>query len=419
MSDAPLRSRWSPSRRLLFAALYLSEGAPIGYIWWALPTKLRAAGVPIERITQLTAILILPWAFKFIWAPLVDALPMPRAGIRGWIVLAQTCMGLALIPPMFLEPGSNLGWFSVLLLVHAFAASTQDAAVDAYAIASVPLEERGSINAWMQVGMLVGRSAFGGMALYVERWIGSTVVMAALLLCVWSTMALVLLAGESVPRQIVAGVESRVHAFASTLRLALSRKATWLGLIFAAFGGAAYEALGSVAGPMLIDSGAGQDTVGLFFAAPAVVCMGIGALAGGRVGDRIGRTPAVVGFMLGIAAVTMAIGVAFAFADSFHLLLVAMAVLYLFIGAFTASSYALFMDITDPRLGATQFSAFMGTTNLCEAWSALAVGSLISQLGYAWALCLMTAPTLSCIFIIRHIRSEAQSMGAQYLSSRT
>ncbi len=59
----------TPTRRkVLFAALYLSEGAPIGFIWWALPTRLRMAGVTVEQITLLTAVLVLPWAFKFLWA---------------------------------------------------------------------------------------------------------------------------------------------------------------------------------------------------------------------------------------------------------------------------------------------------------------------------------------------------------------
>jgi hypothetical protein len=40
-----------------------------------------------------------------------------------------------------------------------------------------------------------------------------------------------------------------------------------------------------------------------------------------------------------------------------------------FIGLFTAASYALFMDLTDPKLGGTQFSAFMAATNGCESWS--------------------------------------------------
>ena len=61
-------------RRILFAACYLSEGAPIGFLWLALPTRLRVSGVPIEQITWLTAVLVLPWTFKFVWAPLVDIL---------------------------------------------------------------------------------------------------------------------------------------------------------------------------------------------------------------------------------------------------------------------------------------------------------------------------------------------------------
>lgn len=416
MSDTLRPLSYQPSRRLLFTALYFSEGAPIGYIWWALPTKLRAAGVPVESITQLSAILILPWAFKFLWAPLVDAFSMARVGVRGWIIVAQTCMGAALIPLMFLDPGRNLGWFSVILLLHAFAAATQDVAVDAYAVADVPPEERGSTNAWMQVGMLVGRSAFGGLALYAERWIGSAAVMGALLACVWSTMLLVLLVREPRRTAAVANVDGRFRAFARTLRYALTRKATWLGLVFAAFGGCAYEALGSVAGPMLIDGGASQGTVGLFFAAPAVVSMGIGALAGGRIGDRFGRAFAVVGFMVAIVVAAVAIAITFALAYSTYLLLVALAVLYLFVGAFTASSYALFMDVTDPRLGATQFSAFMGATNLCEAWSALAVGLLISELGYALALCLMTVPTLLATTLVRHMSLHAHKTGPANLA---
>jgi len=49
-----------PGRIALFTLLYLSEGAPIGFIWWALPTLLRTAGVSVPKITELTAMLVLP-----------------------------------------------------------------------------------------------------------------------------------------------------------------------------------------------------------------------------------------------------------------------------------------------------------------------------------------------------------------------
>ena len=41
-------------RSILATALYLTEGAPIGFIWWAMPTLLRREGIEIDSITSLT-----------------------------------------------------------------------------------------------------------------------------------------------------------------------------------------------------------------------------------------------------------------------------------------------------------------------------------------------------------------------------
>lgn len=105
----------------------------------------------------LTSIVILPWAFKFLWAPLVDVLRGPRWGRRGWVVSTQVLMGLSLLPLAVLDWQSSLGLLFGLLLLHAFAAATQDVAIGAWAISITPPEELGAINGWMQSGMLVGR----------------------------------------------------------------------------------------------------------------------------------------------------------------------------------------------------------------------------------------------------------------------
>ena len=147
---------------LLFAVLYASEGAPIGFIWWALPTLLRSADVPIDRITSLTAVLLVPWIFKFLWAPALDLLRGPRWGYRAWLIAMQVIMGLALVPLAWLDPVQHFDTWRMLLLVHAFSAATQDVAIDALAIGAVPPGERGRLNGAMQAGMLTGRSVFGG-----------------------------------------------------------------------------------------------------------------------------------------------------------------------------------------------------------------------------------------------------------------
>ena len=89
----------TPNRRkLLFGVLYLSEGAPIGFIWLGLPTRLRAIDVPVDQITWLMAALILPWTLKFLWAPLVDLLRGPRWGFKHWILSSQFLMAATLLP---------------------------------------------------------------------------------------------------------------------------------------------------------------------------------------------------------------------------------------------------------------------------------------------------------------------------------
>ncbi|MCA9147618.1 MAG: MFS transporter, partial [Planctomycetales bacterium] len=137
--------------------------------------------------TALTAMLAVPWALKFLWAPVVDALHDRGWSLRRMIMTAQSVMIACLVPLIGVDPVERLDLICVLLLLHAVAASTQDVAIDAWCISLAPPEEHGRINGWMQAGMLLGRSLLGGGALVMTAWIGSTsvvmVLCIALLLC--------------------------------------------------------------------------------------------------------------------------------------------------------------------------------------------------------------------------------------------
>lgn len=393
-------------QQVLFGALYLSEGAPIGFIWWALPTRLRVAGVGVETITALTSMLVLPWVFKFLWSPLIDAVRTPRWTLRSWILSMQLLMGISLVPLVIEDVSVNLSWMFPLLLVHACAAATQDAAIDALAIASVPPAERGAINGWMQVGMLTGRSTLGGGALMLEQQIGTCGVMVALIGVIWSSSLLVLASREIGPPQVTAeSIIDRFRRLGSRLRSASRSPVTWAGLLFAATAGAGFEAVGAVAGPFLIDRGSTSEEVGAFFALNSVMGMAAGAIVGGYLADRLGKRAAVSTFLvlmtvciLGLAALDYDSG-----KQAGAWLIPAMTVLYVCIGLFTASSYALFMEITDPALGATQFSAFMGATNGCESWSAFAVGKVIPLMGYPAAFSLLGLVSLGALPLVRYL----------------
>jgi PAT family beta-lactamase induction signal transducer AmpG len=378
-------------RILLFAILYASEGAPIGFIWWALPTLLRSADVPVDRITSLTAVVLLPWVFKFLWAPLLDLLRGGRWGYRAWIISMQALMAAALIPLIWIDPAGGFNWWRGLLLIHAVAASTQDVAIDALAINAVGPESRGRLNGAMQAGMLTGRSVFGGGVLLIGAWLGTAGIITALVSWIVVAMMAALWLRQEEPTH-------RADSFGGALAAAARMKTTWLGLAFALISAAAFEATGQLAGPFLVDRNVPQTTIGIFFGIVVVAAMLSGGLMGGIISDQIGRVKTVRWSLLGfVVFIVMLAGVDAQAAAGEAGLIALLAGMYFFVGVFTAASYALFMDLTEPRLGATQFSAYMAATNACESWSGWGGGRLVAAQGYPAAFVVMSLASLASL----------------------
>lgn len=383
------------SRRLLFAALYFSEGAPIGFVWWALPTMLRERGVDVADIGEMSSLLVLPWALKFLWAPLIDTLRSRAWGFRAWIVAAQLMMGLTLLPLLFTDVFDDFHLLRWILILHAICAATQDVSVDALCIASSPEQERGSLNGWMQAGMLVGRAVFGGVALMLVRHIGLANVVLLMIAAIGSTTWLVIACTRESEPGATAAVGERVQGFRASLTAAAARPATWFGLFFAATAAAGFEAIGAFFGPCLTDAGISKESIGRFYLGPVIGLTLIGSLIGGWASDRFGKRRFVAATIVGLVASGTLVALAARMIDDgatpFY---AALGLLYFVIGLFTASSYALLMDMTDPRLGGTQFSAFMGATNLCESWAVFAGGALAARWGYAAMFAAMSCMSL-------------------------
>ena len=378
-------------RRLLFGALYFSEGAPIGFIWWALPTVMAAKGATVDRITAFVSLLVFPWALKFLWAPLIDAMRGPRWGHRAWILSAQFVMGITLLPMMFLDITNDMTIVFALLLVHAFAATVQDVAIDAWAIAVTPKVEHGRINAAMATGKYVGRWLFGAGLLIVWNHLSREVVFATLAASIWVTSLLVIFS-EDIKEQ-GASLRVRFGQFGRSLRAAATHRNTWLGVMIALISGAGFEALGAMLGPMMVEAGHTTEAIGWWRTA-WVGAMIAGAWLGGMVSDKLGHRRSVVAFLVLLTLFVAIVGLVQAYTGDINLLPWSVTLAYFGMGLFLATSYALFMDLTDPRIGGTQFSTFMGATNGCEAWAGAAGGRLAAGLGYAPAILIMAGVSL-------------------------
>jgi len=398
-------------RKLLFAALYFSEGAPIGFLWWALPTRLRFAGVSLSEVTQLTALLVLPWTFKFLWAPLIDALQFPRWTLRHWITACQLAMGLTLLPLFDLDLKAHFATLRICLFLHAIFAATQDAGIDALCISLTEPHERGQYNGWMQAGMLAGRSLLGGGALMLFSRYGNTPVIGLLLAAILFSALLLWTLPEGEPPPVERSHTSLTSArreMLLSLRLAFQERTTWLAVLFALTAGAAFEAMGAVQGPFLAERGMTEQQIGWVLAVPYVFYLAFGSVAGGYAADRVGKRTTVITSLLGfvISTGTAALVISSGSPD-LNVLVYLICLNGFCIGVFTASSYAMFMDLTHRSVASTQFSTYMGATNGCEAWSAYTIGAIsktaVGLSGGLWILC---AASLLSLMILTGLKSD-------------
>lgn len=392
-------------RWLLFAALYFAEGAPIGWLWWALPSQLRQAGLEVSEITALTAALAIPWTLKFLWAPLVDVLRTPRFGFRGWLVAAQLGMATCLVPLLFLDPIHQWGAVTACLLLHAFCAATQDVAIDALAIHTVPTGERGRLNGAMQLGMIGGRLAFSTGLLFAAARLGEDGRPATLEHVLPFSVALLLgvlvatgIAAWFAPTVPVPASGPRIRAQRRRyLRVALRSGRLRRLALFALVAGLGFEAAGALSGTWLVDAGYDGDAIATFRLVTALA-MAAGAVAGGIWADRSGSG--------GVAAVALPATAGLVALTAITGSVAAYALVYLVIGVFTAVSYALFMRASTGPFAASAFSAFMGLTNGCEAAAGWLAGQLHAAAGYGPALLILAAASLGAWPLIPRGRRE-------------
>lgn len=161
----------------LLLSLYLAQGLPAGFVTQALPAILRQYQVSLGLI-GLSGFLLLPWAFKFVWAPVVDGYYSSRMGqSRSWILPLQLIAALlvALIglvdPTRLADPEVLWPFFGLLFLLNIVGA-TQDIASDGLAVRMLSSNLRHWGNAIQVTGYRVGLIVGGGLLLLALGWVG-------------------------------------------------------------------------------------------------------------------------------------------------------------------------------------------------------------------------------------------------------
>ena len=160
-------------RLVAFFFLYVTEGIPLGFGAVAIATQLRRQDVGPAEIGAFVGAFYLPWAFKWAFGPFVDVFFSERLGRRrGWILGTQIGLVTTLLVCVPLDPVSQLGVLSAVLLVHNSFGAMQDVAIDALAVETLAPDERGLANGVMFAGAALGMALGGAGVLFMMGWIG-------------------------------------------------------------------------------------------------------------------------------------------------------------------------------------------------------------------------------------------------------
>ena len=154
-------NRWPPP--WLFLILILPGGVFYSFTSTPLPFLLSKAGVTVDRIANLGALLQIPTIFYFLWAPLVDM----KLRRRTWLVitafLSAGCLGIAmpLIGPQHLT----------LITALLFAGMTINVLVSAahggLMVSSLTRAGQATASGWTQAGNVGGGAVGAGVTLWL------------------------------------------------------------------------------------------------------------------------------------------------------------------------------------------------------------------------------------------------------------
>lgn len=154
--------------------LSFASGLPILMTLSTLTYWLSKYGVDKKSI-GLISLAGLPYVFKFLWAPFLDAkrpIILAKLGRRkSWIVLFQSCLTIVFFALSMVNPNDHIGIISILILLLAASSASQDIVIDAYRIDTLSNDEQSYGSSLSQVTYRMAMLIMSAAVLFASDYI--------------------------------------------------------------------------------------------------------------------------------------------------------------------------------------------------------------------------------------------------------
>jgi PAT family beta-lactamase induction signal transducer AmpG len=159
--------------------LGFSAGLPFWLVFSSISLWLGEAGIDKATITFFSWAM-LGYSFKFVWAPLVDTLPLPLltkclGRRRSWLLLSQAMIISSIVIISMIDPATDkLIFMAVAAVLLGFSSATQDIVIDAYRIEAARPEWQALMSSTYIAGYRLGMLFSGAGVLYLATYFGSS-----------------------------------------------------------------------------------------------------------------------------------------------------------------------------------------------------------------------------------------------------
>ena len=385
----PSLELYSHPKIIAVGILGIVSGLPLALTFSTLSIWLTEVGISKSAI-GLFALIGTPYVIKFLWAPLIDHMPLPyitnKLGRRrAWIIFSQICLIISLILLGSSNPLDNPWNTALLALIVTICSATQDIVIDAYRIEILNKDQQGAGAAIIVFGYRIGMLISSAGALVLSSyygWFATYVIMAALISI---GMITVFIMGE--PKTEITGKATCINDFITRAVIEpfsefMGRSGWLLILIFIVLYKLGDAFAGVMTGPFLIDIGFSKVEIAAIVKTYGFVAVIAGSFVGGAMVARMGMIKSlwICGILQMLSNLMFVAQAQVGYDDMFLILTIS---IENFSGGMGTTAFVAYISrLCNVNYTATQYALFSALAATGRTWLSASSGFVVDSFGW-------------------------------------
>lgn len=360
-----------------------SSGLPLYLLIQFVPAWLRSNEIDLGTI-GLFNLVMFPYIWKFLWAPLIDRYTPPFLGLRrGWMLITQIALLVSMLSLSVMDPLEDMAYIVIVVSIIAFFSASQDIVIDAYRRELLPDDELGAGNGFSTQAYRIASFVPGSLGLILAGFypwpLAHTVIASFMLVGIITTFWLKETSVETArPASLTSAVIDPFKEFFNRDGWGQALMVL-LFLLLYKLGDNMATALET---PFFMDMGFSTVEIGSIAKFSKALGAAIGTVVGGVVMVKLGINRSLwifgffqIGSILGYAALSI-IGYDYA------MLATATFLEYLGVGLGAVALIAYMARATSTHFTATQFALFSCLATLPRTIAGAASGYIVESMGF-------------------------------------